>query len=160
IVDGLSANDDAAGLSGVFYGLDTVHEFQVVTSGGQAEFGRALGGYVNVVTRSGSNSLHADLYAYFRNQRLNAASALSGARLPLTQAQYGASAGGPAVHDRTFYFANFEQRALNQSGLITIDPANVTAINTRLAAIGYQGQAIATGLYPNPVHNSNLLAKL
>ena len=44
IVDGLSANDDAAGLSGGFYGLDVVNEFQVVTSGGQAEFGRALGG--------------------------------------------------------------------------------------------------------------------
>jgi hypothetical protein len=160
IVDGLSANDDAAGLSGIFYGLDTVHEFQVVTSGGQAEFGRALGGYMNVVTKSGSNSLHGDLYGYFRNQRLNAANALLGERLPLTQTQYGASAGGPAVHDRTFYFANFEHRVLNQSGLIIINPASVSAINARLAAVGYQGPAIATGLYPNPVHNSNFLAKL
>ena len=67
IVDGLSANDDAAGLSGIFYGLDVVNEFQVVTSGGQAEFGRALGGYVNVVTKSGTNTLHGDLYGYFRN---------------------------------------------------------------------------------------------
>jgi hypothetical protein len=160
VVDGLSANDDAAGLSGVFYGLDTVNEFQVVTSGGQAEFGRALGGYVSVVTRSGTNTLHGDLYGYFRNQRLNAANALSGARLPLTQAQYGASAGGPAVRDRTFYFANFEQRELNQSGLITINPASAAAIDARLAAIGYQGPAIATGLFPNPVHTSNVLAKV
>src|SRR5262249_13852884 len=53
IVDGLSANDDAAGLSGIFYGYDVVSEFQVVTSGGQAEFGRALGGYMNVITKSG-----------------------------------------------------------------------------------------------------------
>ena len=60
IVDGLSANDDAAGLSGIFYGLDVVHEFQVVTSGGQAEFGRALGGYVNMVTKSGTNSMHGE----------------------------------------------------------------------------------------------------
>jgi len=51
IVDGLSANDDAAGLSGIFYGLDVVQEFQVVTSGGQAELGRALGGYINMITR-------------------------------------------------------------------------------------------------------------
>ena len=57
IVDGVSANDDAAGLSGIFYGLDVVQEFQVVTSGGQAEFGRALGGYMNVVTKSGTNTL-------------------------------------------------------------------------------------------------------
>ncbi len=55
IVDGLSSNDDAAGLTGTFYGLDVVREFQVVTSGGQAEFGRALGGYINMVTKSGTN---------------------------------------------------------------------------------------------------------
>ena len=160
IVDGLSANDDAAGLSGIFFGLDMVQEFQVVTSGGQAELGRALGGYINMVTKSGTNALHGDLYGYVRNQRLNAANPLSNTKLPLTQAQYGASLGGPVVRDRTFYFANFEQRALNQSGLITIAPANVSAINARLAAIGYQGAQIATGLYPNPVHNTNFLAKV
>ena len=49
IVDGLSANDDAAALSGISYGVDAVDQFQVVTSGGQAELGRALGGYVNIV---------------------------------------------------------------------------------------------------------------
>ncbi|MEO8598160.1 MAG: carboxypeptidase regulatory-like domain-containing protein [Candidatus Solibacter sp.] len=160
IVDGLSANDDAAGLSGIFFGLDVVQEFQVVTSGGQAELGRALGGYISMVTKSGTNTLHGDLYGYVRNQRFNAANPLSNTRLPLTQAQYGASAGGPLVRDRTFYFANFEQRSLNQSGLITISPANVNAINTRLAAIGYQGAQIATGLYSNPVHNTNFLAKV
>jgi len=159
IVDGLSANDDAAGLSGNFYGLDVVNEFQVVTSGGQAEFGRALGGYVNVVTKSGTNTLHGDLYGYFRNDRLNAANALAHTALPLTQAQYGAGLGGPIIHDRTFYFANFEQRELNQSGLITIAPANVAAINARLAATGYPGQTIYTGLYPNPVHNTNFWGK-
>jgi hypothetical protein len=160
IVDGLSANDDAAGLSGIFFGLDVVQEFQVVTSGGQAELGRALGGYVNMVTKSGTNALHGDVYGYFRNQRLNAANPLSNTRLPLTQAQYGASLGGPVVRDRTFYFANFEQRMLNQSGLITISPANVSAINARLAAVGYPGAQITTGLYSNPVHNTNFLGKI
>lgn len=160
IVDGLSANDDAAGLSGIFYGLDTVQEFQVVTSGGQAELGRALGGYISVVTKSGTNTLHGDIYNYFRNQRFNAANPLSHGTLPLTQMQYGASLGGPLVRDRTFYFANFEQRRLNQSGLTTISPANVAAINTRLNAVGYQGPQVTTGLYPNPVRNTNLLAKV
>ena len=159
IVDGLSANDDAAGLSGIFYGLDVVQEFQVVTSGAQAELGRALGGYINMVTRSGTNALHGDLYGYFRNQRFNAANPLSNTRLPLTQAQYGASAGGPIRRDRTFYFANFEQRQLNQSGLVTIASANVDAINARLRETGYPGAPIATGLYPNPVHTTNLMAK-
>lgn len=160
IVDGLSANDDAAGLSGIFFGLDVVREFQVVTSGGQAELGRALGGYINMVTKSGTNTLHGDLYGYVRNQRFNAANPLSNTKLPLTQAQYGASLGGPIVHDRTFYFANFEERALNQSGLITIAPSNVAAINAKLAAIGYQGAQISTGLFPNPVHNTNFLGKV
>jgi hypothetical protein len=160
IVDGLSANDDAAGLSGVFYGLDTVQEFQVVTSGGQAELGRALGGYINVVTKSGTNAVHGDLYNYFRNQRFNAANPLSNDKLPLTQMQYGASLGGPLVRDRTFYFANFEQRRLNQSGLVTISPAHIAAINTRLTEAGYQGPQVTTGLYSNPVRNTNLLAKL
>jgi hypothetical protein len=50
IVDGLSANDDAAGLSGIAYGVDAIEQFQMVTSGAQAQLGRALGGYVNVVT--------------------------------------------------------------------------------------------------------------
>ena len=160
IVDGLSANDDAAGITGTFYGLDVVRELQVVTSGGQAEFGRAMGGYINMVTKSGTNLLHGDAYGFFRNQRLNAANALTNTKLPLTQAQYGASLGGPIVKDRTFYFANFEQRDLNQSGLITIAPANIATINSQLAAIGLQGSQIATGLYPNPVHNSNFFGKV
>ncbi len=160
VVDGLSANDDAAGLSGIFYGLEVVQEFQVVTSGGQAEFGRALGGFVNMVTKSGTNSLHGGLYGYFRNQRFNAANPLSNSKLPSTQDQYGATLGGPILPDRTFYFANFEQRRLNQSGLITIAPSNIAAINARLSAVGYMGSQIATGLYPNPVHNSNFMAKL
>ena len=106
IVDGLSANDDAAGLSGIFYGLEVVQEFQVVTSGGHAELGRSLGGYINMVTRSGTNALHSGLYSYLRNQRFNAANPLSNSKLPSTQAQYGGSLGGPLVHDRTFYFAH------------------------------------------------------
>jgi len=160
IVDGLSANDDAAGLSGIFYGFDVVSEFQVVTSGGQAEFGRALGGYMNVVTKSGTNTVHGDLYGYFRNQRLNARNAIAQRKLPVTQAQFGATLGGPVVRNRTFYFGNIEQRILNQSGLITITPENVAAINSKLSSVGYPGPLIFTGIYPNPVHATTALAKL
>ena len=160
LVDGLSDNDDASGLTGAFYALDAVEELQVVTSGGQAEFGRALGGFVNVVTRSGGDQLHADLYGYFRNRALNAANALSNTMLPMTEAQYGISLGGPVVRRRTFYFANFEQRELNQSGLATILPANVSAINAQLAAIHYPGAPLSTGIYSNPVHNANFLGKV
>jgi hypothetical protein len=159
IIDGVSANDDAAGVAGTFVGLDVVDEFQVVTSGGQAEFGRALAGYVNVVTKSGGNTLHGDVYGYFRNSRFNAANALSNTVLPLTQAQYGASVSGPAIKDKTFYFVNFEGRDLNQSGLATILPSNVAAINARLLAVNYPGPLISTGQFRNPVHNQNLFAK-
>lgn len=62
LVDGLSANDDAAGLSGLSLGVDAVDEMQVVTTGGQAELGRALGGYISIVTKSGTNRLSGDAY--------------------------------------------------------------------------------------------------
>lgn len=61
-VDGLSSNDDAAGLVGMPYGVDAMEQFQVVTSGGQAELGRALAGYVNVITRSGTNQVRGTAY--------------------------------------------------------------------------------------------------
>jgi outer membrane receptor protein involved in Fe transport len=160
IVDGLSANDDAAGLSGIPYGVDAVDQFQVVTAGGQAELGRALGGYVNIVTKSGTNVAHGDVYSYFRDDSLNAANPLLGAVLPMNQRQYGASFGGPIQHDRTFVFGNVEQRKLSQSGLVTIADATVAAINTRLAAAGYPGSPIATGVYSNPVDTTNILVKM
>jgi hypothetical protein len=159
IVDGLSANDDAAGLAGMAYGVDAVDQFQVVTSGGQAELGRALGGYVSVVTKSGTNSLRGGAYAFIRDDSLNAVNALSGNKLPMNQQQYGGSIGGPLVRDRTFYFANFEQRRLDQSGLVTIQPENVSVINARLQAAGYPGTPVTTGIYPNPVHSTNVLGK-
>ncbi len=160
IIDGISANDDAAGVAGTVIGLDVVQEFQVVTSGGQAELGRALGGYVNLVTKSGSNTFHGDAYSYLRNSRFNAANALSNTVLPLTQTQSGASVSGPIIHDRTFFFANFEARDLNQSGLVTISPANVALINARLSAVNYPGPHISTGDFSNPIHNEDFFAKL
>jgi hypothetical protein len=160
IVDGLSANDDAAGVSGMPYGVDAVDQFQVVTSGGQAEFGRALGGYVNVVTRSGTDLVHGTGYGYFRDSRLNAVNALSGTRLPMSQQQYGASLGGPLRKHQTFYFANVEARRLEQTGLTTISDANIAAITGRLSAAGYRGAAVTTGEYDTPVHSFNALSKI
>jgi hypothetical protein len=166
IVDGLSANDDAAGLVQTSFGLDAIQEMQVVTSGGQAEYGRALGGYINFVSHSGSNTLHGTLYGFLRDKNLNAQNALSQTLLPYTQIQSGASLGGPIRKDRTFYFANFEQRQLNQTGIITITSANADAINTTLKAVSYPGQSLniaaatPTTIYPNPVRASNFFAKL
>jgi Carboxypeptidase regulatory-like domain/TonB dependent receptor-like, beta-barrel len=160
IVDGLSANDDAAGLSGIPYGVDAIDQFQVVTSGGQAELGRALGGYISVVTKSGTNAPRGDFYGYFRDDRWNARNALSGTKLPMNQKQYGASMGGPIVRDRTFYFSNVEQRRLDQMGLATISAENVQTINAHLAVVGYPGSPISTGVYPNPVDTTHFLTKV
>jgi hypothetical protein len=160
IVDGLSANDDAAGLSGITYSVDAVDQFQVVTSGGQAELGRALGGYINVVTKSGTNAHHGDGYGYFRDTRLNADNMLSGTRLPMNQKQYGASAGGPVARNRAFYFFNVEQKRLDQTGIVTVSQNDVNTINARLASVGYPGDGLTTGVYANPVDSTNFLGKL
>ena len=160
IVDGVSANDDAAGLSGITFGVDAIEQFQVVTGGGQAELGRALGGYVNVVTKSGTNALRGTAYGFFRDDAFNGKNALTNTTLPMDQQQFGASVGGPIAQNRTFYFANVEQKLLDQTGVTTITPENMAAINARLLQTGYQGMPVETGIYPNPVHSTNLLGKV
>ena len=160
VVDGLSANDDAAGLAGNSYSFDVVREFQVVTSGGQAEFGRALGGYINIATRSGSNDLHGTVYGFLRNQRLNAQNPLSHTLLPQTQGQFGVSLSGPLRRNRTFLFGNYEGRRLNTNGIVTIAPGSAAAINARLNALGFTGPRLQVSngpatLYPTTVHTDN-----
>jgi hypothetical protein len=160
IVDGVSANDDAAGLSGITFGVDAVEQFQVVTGGGQAELGRALGGYVNVVTKSGTNARRGSLYGFFRDDAFNGDNALTGTTLPMDQQQFGVSFGGPLRRDKTFYFTNVERRVLDQTGIVSIAPGNVATINDRLNQVDYQGLPVATGIYPNPVHSANVLGKI
>jgi hypothetical protein len=160
VVDGLSANDDAAGLSGITYAVDAIEQFQVVTAGAQAELGRALGGYVNIVTRSGTNTLRGSVYDFIRDDRFNAANPLLGTTLPMDQSQFGARLGGPLVANRTFYFANVERRKLDQSGLTTVSSPNVAVVNARLETVGYPGPFITTGVFATPVDSTNLLARV
>jgi outer membrane receptor protein involved in Fe transport len=166
LVDGLSANDDAAGLVQAALPLEAVRELQVVTSGGQAEFGRALGGYFNFVTRSGTNVLHGAAYGFLRNQRLDAANALTHTVPPRTEAIFGGALGGPLQKNRTFFFLNAEQRNLNQNGVMTIRGSDATRINARLTAAQYPGTLLSIApdatstLYPNPAHATNLFARL
>ncbi len=147
-------------MTGIPYGIDAIEQFQVVTSGGQAELGRALGGYFSVVTRSGTNQTRGDAYAYFRDDALNAANALSHTTLPMDQQQGGFSIRGLIRRDRTFLFTHLELRNLDQSGLTTITDANAAVINARLAAAGYPGSPVTTGVYPNPVNSRNYLGKI
>jgi hypothetical protein len=160
IVDGLSANDDAADLAGTFYSQEVIREFQVVTSGGIAEFGRASSGVVNIITQSGTNEWRGRLYGFFRNQRFDARNPLALTKDLLTQAQYGMSLGGPIRHDRTFLFANFEQTRRNDSNIITIPQASVASINNRLNQTGFRGPRIETGILPGGYDVTNLFTRL
>ncbi|MEO8131288.1 MAG: carboxypeptidase regulatory-like domain-containing protein, partial [Bryobacteraceae bacterium] len=93
---------------------DAVQEFQVQTSGYSAEFGRAVGGVINTVTKSGTNTLHGTGFWYFRNRTLNAQDPFAkdqSGRLynpPEYRHQTGGSVGGPVIKDKLFFFANTE----------------------------------------------------
>lgn len=160
IVDGVSANDDAADLTGTYFSQEVIREFQVVTSGGIAEFGRASSGIVNIITRSGTNDWRGNFYGFARNQRFDARNPLAPKKDLLTQAQYGATIAGPLRRDRTFFFSNVEQTRRNYSTVITIAPSAVIAINNRLDATGYLGPRIETGTVPASFDTTNVFARL
>ncbi|MFL6253451.1 MAG: TonB-dependent receptor domain-containing protein, partial [Pyrinomonadaceae bacterium] len=160
VVDGLSANDDAADLAGTFYSQEVIREFEVITAGGIAEFGRAAGGVVNIVTRSGTNDFKGRVYGFLRNQRLDARNPLSPSKEPFTQAQYGASFGGPLKRDRSFFFSNFERTRLDNVVAVTVTPAAVAAVNARLDRVGFAGARVTTGLVPTGFDTTNFLFRL
>lgn len=160
IVDGVSANDDAADLTGTYYSEEVIDQFQVVTSGGIAEFGRASGGIVNILTKSGTNDWRGNLYGFFRNQRLDARNPLAPTKDLLTQAQYGLTFGGPLRRERTFFFSNFEQTRRNYSAVLTISPAAVNTINNRLRAVNYPGSLIGTGVVPASFDTTNFFTRI
>jgi hypothetical protein len=160
ILDGVSANDDAADLTGSYYSEEVIDQFQVVTSGGIAEFGRASGGVVNILTRSGANDLRGSLYGFFRNQRFDARNPLAPTKDLLTQGQYGATVSGPLRRERTFFFTNFEQTRRNYSAVITIAPTAVATINNRLRATNYAGPLINTGVVPASFDTTNFFARI
>ncbi len=121
---------------------DAVQEFQVVTSNFLAEYGRASGGVVNTVTRSGGNEVHGTAYWFFRNRTLNATDPTSRGLNPQDwRHQAGASVGGPIKKDKLFYFFNGElQRRYNP--IVSSNLANLTSLNGLFDANGiYRGGA-------------------
>src|ERR1051325_1947530 len=160
IVDGVSANDDAADLTGTYYSEEVIDQFQVVTSGGIAEFGRASGGVVNILTKSGTNDWRGSLYGFLRNQRFDARNPLAPTKDLLTQGQYGLTFGGPLRHERTFFFSNFEQTRRNYSAVLTITPAAVETINNRLRATNYPASLIDTGVVPATFDTTNFFTRI
>jgi hypothetical protein len=86
---------------------DAVREFRVITNSYGAEFGRYAGGVIDVVTKSGTNSIHGSLFEFLRNDKLNANTWNATSRPPLRRNQFGGSLGGSIIKDRTFYFGSY-----------------------------------------------------
>ena len=118
LVDGIWNTDESFTFPRQKYSQDAIGEFQVVGLGGTAEFGRAIGGIISAVTKSGSNTFSGSGYGYFRDTNLNAQDPLSKQRgVPKSQFDrqlYGGSAGGPIVRNRTFFFGSAERTQQNQ----------------------------------------------
>lgn len=136
-VDGADNMSTASGIQKTTPSQDAVEEFRVINSSYSTEFGRAVGGIVNIITKSGTNSLHGSVYEYFRNDVLDAPSSLAAAGFnKLRQNQFGVTLGGPIRKDKTFFFANYEgQRHVespfyNSTVLTNIDAINAVKVNT------------------------------
>jgi hypothetical protein len=109
-VNGGDANDMFANLPTVQPSPDSVEEFRILTNGFDAEYGRNSGSVVNVVTKSGTNQLHGDLYEFNRNRPLNAKGYLDPTKEAFILNQFGATFGGPIKKDRTFFFVSYDGR--------------------------------------------------
>ena len=133
-VDGADNTDNSVNASRSTVSQEAVQEFQVVTNSFAPEFGRSAGGVVNVVTKSGTNELHGNIFGFLRHRSFQARNAFAPIEdPPFTRAQYGFTLGGPLDKGRTFFFVAFEQRRRNESGFFTSDvQGNLTSSVTIL----------------------------
>jgi outer membrane receptor protein involved in Fe transport len=120
-VNGGDANDQFVNLPTVQPSPDSIAEFRVLTNTFDAEYGRNSGSIVNVVTKSGTNNIHGNLYEFFRNTKLNANpycfTGVDGVpcdKPQFNQNQFGGTLGGPIKKDRTFFFGSYEGRRIRQ----------------------------------------------
>src|SRR4029077_8747403 len=112
LLDGTYINDYQrhipAGPSGALLGAETIREFQVLTNSFSAQYGRAMGGVFNAVSKGGTNQWHGDLYDYLRNDKLDAAkwedNRVNAKKPPFRRNQFGGTIGGPIKKDKIFFF--------------------------------------------------------
>jgi hypothetical protein len=126
MIDGINALDPQVnGPTSNFRIAEAVQEFSVTTTAPSAEFGRQSGAQVNVVTKSGSNDFHGDVFEFFRNDKLQAAdfftNKLKGTKNTLRRNQYGGVIGGRIIKDKTFFLYSWEALKLR-------NPIPLTAI--------------------------------
>jgi hypothetical protein len=162
-VDGFDNNDVTTGGVRGLFSQEAIREFQVLTDSYSAEFGRASGGAVNIVTKSGTNDLHGNAFFYFRDQRLNAkehfekfdlfGNAIDREKAPFSQHQWGGTLGGPLQKDKTFFFLSYEKLDIDASNFVTIDAVTAGALNRA-------GFPVELGFVPYRFNTSQALLKL
>ncbi len=113
-VNGGDANDQFVNLPTVQPSPDSVEEFRVITNTFDAEYGRNSGSVVNVITKSGTNNFHGDLFEYFRNTVLDAQGYFNTVKPQWNQNQFGGTIGGPIKKDSSFFFVSYEGRRIRQ----------------------------------------------
>jgi len=134
-VDGADAVDNSVNGIRATVSQEAVEEFQIVMSNYNAEYGRATGGVINIVTKNGSNQFHGDAFGYFRNKAFQARNAFSGQVNPVTgelepvkqaytRTQSGLTIGGPIKKDKTFFFGSYEYTQREETGFSSIGQDN------------------------------------
>jgi hypothetical protein len=152
-IDGLDNNDPFTGSVRVTFGQDAVQEFQVVSDSYSAEFGRALGGVVNIVTRGGGNNYHGDLFFLDRDDKISARDVFAPFKPNYKQYQFGSTFGGPIKKDRIFFFTSFERLTVKQNNFVTISDESVSAANR-------QGFPLRNGPVPFALGTTSILTRL
>ena len=145
-VDGADATDNSVNGVRSTVSQEAVQEFQIITNSYAAEYGRASGGVVNIITRSGSDDFHGDVYGYLRNKAFQARNPFSGevnadgelapVKQAYTRVQTGITAGGALKKDKTFYFFSYEYTQREETGFSSIgtDKFGVTTGNVACVA--------------------------
>ncbi|MGB2890397.1 MAG: TonB-dependent receptor [Candidatus Acidiferrales bacterium] len=148
-VDGADFVNTASGIQRATPPQESVQEFRVVNNSFGAEYGRAMGGIVNIVTKGGTNDFHGSIYDYFQNSATDARSLLQPAPLPhgLRQNQFGGALGGPIVKNKTFFFMNYEGKRSAQSPVYPPDLVNnILLIDQAKALMGLAPEGCSAGL--------------
>ena len=138
-VDGADFVNTVSGVQRATPPQESVQEFRVVNNSFGTEYGRALGGIVNIVTKSGTNDFHGSAYDYLQNNATNARTLLQPAPLPdtLRQNQFGGTFAGPVKKDKTFFFINYEGKRRGESPTYAPDLVNnLTEIDHAKAFLG------------------------
>ena len=116
------------------FSQDAVKEFQVNANAYSAEYGRAGGAVINVVTKSGTNDYHGNIFDYYRDKSLNKNDYINQinnrVKSPYHYDQYGASLGGPIVHDKHFFFANWDRQRNSVPNLVVLGGGRITNFPT------------------------------